>query len=32
VLLAPPFIMNDAQIEEVVTKLTQSIEAALQQG
>ena len=32
VLLAPPFIMDDAQIEEVVTKLTQSIEAALQQG
>ena len=30
VLLAPPFIMDDAQVDEVVTKLTQSIEAALQ--
>jgi adenosylmethionine-8-amino-7-oxononanoate aminotransferase len=32
VLLAPPFIIDDAQIEEVVTKLTQSIEAALHQA
>lgn len=30
VLLAPPFIVEDAQIDEVVVKLTQSIEAALQ--
>ncbi|MCD8504278.1 MAG: aspartate aminotransferase family protein [Burkholderiaceae bacterium] len=30
VLLAPPFIIDDAQIDEVVSKLTQSIEAALQ--
>jgi len=29
VLLAPPFIIEDAQIDEVVTKLAQSIEAAL---
>ncbi len=30
VLLAPPFIMEDEQIDEVVTKLSQAIEAALQ--
>ncbi|UOD49833.1 aspartate aminotransferase family protein [Orrella daihaiensis] len=30
VLLAPPFIIDDSQIDEVVSKLTQSIEAALQ--
>jgi adenosylmethionine-8-amino-7-oxononanoate aminotransferase len=30
VLIAPPFIIEDAQIDELVTKLTQSIEAALQ--
>jgi len=29
VLLAPPFIMEDDQIDEVVTKLSQAIEAAL---
>ena len=30
VLLAPPFIMDDAQIDEVVSKLGASIDAALQ--